>query len=282
MSIATIQQAINRGQVSTYLSANYNSNAALFPIRIIKPVSPLTISMVTDALDWGYNNGSGSAQTDQSLREVANYLIWLIGMFGQQAEAILGSSGGGGSVIPGGGSNDSGLFPLVITNEDMTDGTIYDDPRIVGKNIMLWVSHYSQEWEVAPDFFIYTATGFQIVRDGFNAADYAFIRIDKFNSPDSGASTNVQLNPIEIDYDLVANDTLIANPTNVTTQGQIVIVTVKPNGFTYTWDTMFEFSSTLPEQPTATSADTIQIYTFCYISATGKLDIVSESLDIDI
>jgi hypothetical protein len=59
MAIATIQQAIDRGEVSVYLSANYNSNAALFPIRVIKPVSPLTIAMVTDALSWGYNDGSG-------------------------------------------------------------------------------------------------------------------------------------------------------------------------------------------------------------------------------
>lgn len=281
MSIATIPQAISRGDLSTSLAVIDNERGALFGPRISAPASPRTILMVTDALRWGYNDGD-SPYTDASNREVANYLIWLCGKYGREAEFILDNTTGGGSVSPSGGNTDNGLFPLVITDADMTDGTIYDNPKIVGKNIMLWVSHYSQEWEVAPDFFIYTATGFQIVRAGFDAAKYAFIRIDKFNSPDSSASTNVKLNPIEIDYDLVADATLITNPTNITTQGQLVIVTIKPNGFTYTWDTMFEFSSTYPEQPTAISASTIQIYTFAYITATGKLDIVSESLDISI
>jgi hypothetical protein len=282
MAIATIQQAIDRGEVSVYLSANYNSNAALFPIRVIKPVSPLTIAMVTDALSWGYNDGSGSAQTDISLREVANYLIWLIGMFGQQAEAILGSTGGGSTVVPGGSSNDSGLFPIVITDEDMVDGTIYNNPLIVGKNIMLWVSRYSQEWEIAPDFFIYTATGFQIVRADFDAADYRFIRIDKFNSADSAFSPSITIPPIVVEYDLVADDTLIANLSNITTAGQPVIIDIKANGFTYNWDTMFEFSDTLPEQPTATTDGTHQIYSFSYIPSLTKLTIVSESLNVEI
>jgi hypothetical protein len=278
MAIATIQEAIDRGNLSTSLATVDNERGSLFSPRLSSPASPRTILMVTDALTWGRDGG---AQTDQSLREVANYLIWLCGMYGQQAQFILDSGSSGGSVVPG-GSTSGDLFPLVITDEDMTDGTIYDNPLIVGKNIMLWVSRYSQEWEIAGDFFIYTATGFQIVRADFDAADYRFIRIDKFNSADSAFSPSITIPPIVVEYDLVADDTLIANLSNITTAGQPVIIDIKANGFTYNWDTMFEFSDTLPEQPTATTDGTHQIYSFSYIPSLSKLTIVSESLNVEI
>lgn len=97
MSIATTIQAIERGDISTYLSANYVSNGALFGARKA-PISPVTIAIVTDALRWGYEGG---AQTDQSVRNTTNYLVWLTGFFGQQAQAIIDGGGDGGTVIPG-------------------------------------------------------------------------------------------------------------------------------------------------------------------------------------
>lgn len=96
MAITTIQQAIDRGQVSIYLSGNDNAKGALFGPRIAAPGSPVTIAIITDALMWGLDGG---AQTDQDLREMANYLVWLTGMYGQQAEFILDGSGGG-TVVP--------------------------------------------------------------------------------------------------------------------------------------------------------------------------------------
>ncbi len=280
MAIATIQEVIDRGNLSVPIAVIDNERGSLFGARLSAPASPRTILMVTDALTWGRDGG---AQTDQSIREVANYLVWLCGMYGQRAQFILENGGGGGSVVPGGGGGVTGdLFPLVITDDDMTDGTIYDNPAIVGKNIMLWVSLRGQEWLVAPEFFVYTATGFQIVFPGFDAADYPFIRIDKFNSANSPFSPSTNVTPIVIEWDLVA-DTLITNPTvPLTTAGQPVIIDIKPNGFNYTWDTLFEFSDTLPEQPGSTGINTRQVYSFTYLPAIPKLVIVSESLNVAI
>ncbi|HEY8661075.1 MAG TPA: hypothetical protein VIL78_18730 [Hanamia sp.] len=98
MSISTISQGISRGDISTYLAANDNALGAMFGTRIASPGSPLTIALVTDALRWGSNGG---AQTDKSLRETTNFLIWLCGIYGQQAQ-VISESAGGGTVIPGG------------------------------------------------------------------------------------------------------------------------------------------------------------------------------------
>lgn len=96
MPIATTAQAILWGDISIYLAANDNANGAIFGRRITSPSSPITIAMVTDALRWGSATG---AQTAISVREVTNYLIWLEGKYGQEAQYIA-EGGGGGSVIP--------------------------------------------------------------------------------------------------------------------------------------------------------------------------------------
>lgn len=105
MAIPTIQEAINRGSVSIYLAGNNNAKGALFGKRLAAPGSMTTIAMVTDALSWGYDGG---AQTEESLRQTANYLVWLCGSYGQQAQYIL-EGNGGGSVVPGGGGT---VLPL--------------------------------------------------------------------------------------------------------------------------------------------------------------------------
>jgi hypothetical protein len=96
MAIPTIPEAIARGQLSISYSAIDNAKGALFSPRIAAPGSPLTIALVTNILNWGY---LGGAQTSTSLRGVANYLVWLCGMYGQQAQAAI-QGGGGGSVTP--------------------------------------------------------------------------------------------------------------------------------------------------------------------------------------
>lgn len=90
----TISETITYGRISTYLVGNNNANGALFGKRLSAPGSMVSIAMITDALDWGQNS-----QSSQNVRSMANYLIWLIGMFGQQAQVISGG-GGGGHIIP--------------------------------------------------------------------------------------------------------------------------------------------------------------------------------------
>jgi len=98
MAIATIAQAIAQGQIALYLIGNDNAKGSLFGKRLTAPGSMVSVAMITDALDWG---NSGGAQTTKDLRSMANYLIWLIGMYGQQAQAIS-QVQGGGAVVPGG------------------------------------------------------------------------------------------------------------------------------------------------------------------------------------
>lgn len=179
MAIATIPQAISRGDVSMYLSANDNSKGALFSPRIASPISPVTIAMVTDALRWGYNDGV-LAQTEQSLREVANYLIWLTGMYGQQAEAILGGQGGG-SVVPGGGGATN-IYPFFITSANFeSDGQTYLDSRIVGDTLSIFIDEYTQQFFLSPSNFEYIpAGGIKIISPGFDASSFDYtIRIEK-------------------------------------------------------------------------------------------------------
>lgn len=64
--------------------------------------------------------------------------------------------------------------------------------------------------------------------------------------------------------------------------GQMIMIAIKPNGFTYTWDSGFEFSDNYPEQPGAIGTDTLQIYTFTYLVAAGKFVCTDESLNVDI
>jgi len=179
MAVPTTQEIIERGWVSAYLIGNNNSLGALFGSRIAAPGSMLTITMVTYGLKWGYDGG---AQTSAALKNVGNYLIWLMGAFGQQAEAII-SGGGGGSVIPGGGVTN--IYPFVITSSDFeSDGVSYNNTAIVGDNITLFINEYNQQWIYAgAGNFSYTATGIIITIPGFDANVNSWtIQVQKLNS----------------------------------------------------------------------------------------------------
>lgn len=76
---------------------------------------------------------------------------------------------------------DDTVFPLVITNAVMTGGTTYDNAAIVGSQYMLFVSGFNSEWQFAGTFFDYTATGFEIIWPGFDAANFGNIIIQKIN-----------------------------------------------------------------------------------------------------
>jgi hypothetical protein len=104
-TLLTIPVIISVGDVSIYLSDTDNAKGALFGRRLSSPKSSVEIAMATDSLRWGYE-GNPAAST---LRETANYCLWLYGKYGQQAQYII-SGTGGGSVIPIPGGN----LPLPI------------------------------------------------------------------------------------------------------------------------------------------------------------------------
>ena len=94
MAQLSIPNIIQIGDLSNPLSLNYKSLGALFGATL-QQSNPLQIAMVTDALRWQYDGDPA----DITLRGVANYLLFLCGRFGVQAQNII-SGGGGGSILP--------------------------------------------------------------------------------------------------------------------------------------------------------------------------------------
>jgi hypothetical protein len=177
MPIPTITETIARGDLSIGYAANNNAKGALFGSRLASPSSPVSIAMVTDALNWS----TEGYYTDEQQREIANYLIWLTGSYGMDAAFRLGQTSGGGSLTPGGGGSGQFRYPLRVTGSDFeSDGVTLNNSNIVGDNLMIFVSNFSQEWQFAPDFFVYTATGIEIVFPGFDANNYNQIIIDEY------------------------------------------------------------------------------------------------------
>jgi len=136
MARPTISQVVQRGKLSIGYAANNNSKGTYFGKRLSSPKSPVTIAMVTDALEW---SNDGGAQTDAEVREIADYLIWLTGIYGQQAQYRLGQTDGGGSLTPGGGGV---LIPNVLdfivdasTTPVLAGETTITIPQFVGYNV---------------------------------------------------------------------------------------------------------------------------------------------------
>lgn len=170
MAIATTDEAILRGKISEYLSANDNSNGQLFGGRIASPFSALTITIVTDALDWGNYAGQNAI----TLREITNYLIWLIGAYGQEAQAIL-NGGGGGTVIPippAGGV----ITPITISGSDFANTTDWDYAQYAGKEFTVFSNGIARYLTFGSEW-IYTTGGFTILMPGFDSAlmDYTMV-----------------------------------------------------------------------------------------------------------
>lgn len=117
--------------------------------------------------------------TSDNLFAMGNYLLALCGVYLFAAQAATGSGGSISPVTPAGGSS---IFPLVVTGSDFqVDGITYDNPDIVGNNLMLFVANFNNEWQFAPTFFAYSGTGIVITFPGFDANNYSSIIIQNYN-----------------------------------------------------------------------------------------------------
>lgn len=130
-ALLSISDTILIGRVSIYLSSINNSKGVLFGRRLSSPYSPVQISTVTDALRFQYDGDP----TDATLRGVADYLIWMCGSYGLQAQYII-SGSGGGTVVPGGSTRPLPLDFIVSASSvfatGSTGGTI---PQFSGWNL---------------------------------------------------------------------------------------------------------------------------------------------------
>jgi len=154
----TISQIIAIGDSSVAYADNNFSDGVVFGARKTKLTTSVLIAYVTDGLRWGYEAG----QSDSALRGLGNYLIWLCGIFGQQAR----SGSAGGSVIPIPPTTPF-VYLIPITGADFEDATNYNDTRIVGKQLQIFwndINRYLLSSEYSG-----TSTGVNILVPGFDA-----------------------------------------------------------------------------------------------------------------
>jgi hypothetical protein len=173
----TIARILDIAPVACYLSANFVSRRQLFG-GSVDPSNPSKIFNVYKILKEIYDNDPAY----DGLQVRCDYLYELCKKFALAAGAIV-DGGGGGSVSPV-TPGTINVYPFVIDSDDFeSDGISYDNPDIVGDNLMIFINEWTQQWLLAPDAFVYTATGIQIVLPGFSAndADYTIV-IQKRNN----------------------------------------------------------------------------------------------------
>ena len=140
----------------------------------------------------GYNvdfarNGTEQYTTPQS--GGAQYFSWNIvtGLFKLLPDGVSGAASEGEAfrIMPDTGGDSeamSQVYPFIITGADFEpDGITYNNPIIVGDQLMLRVGGYSGEDLFAPTFFEYTSTGFVIIASSFDANNFGNIVVWKIN-----------------------------------------------------------------------------------------------------
>lgn len=132
-SLPTIPNTISYAKLATGLCAIDNFKGSLFGKRLTAPSSPLTQSIVTSALEWGYDGGAVSST---ELRQIANYLIWLTSPYFQTAQYIISNTSGGGSVVPPTSTRPLPLdFVVSVSSPIPTGGSGLSIPAYKGWNL---------------------------------------------------------------------------------------------------------------------------------------------------
>lgn len=173
----TIARTLEIAPMACVLSANAVARGALRGGKL-DPSNPQKIYNVYKILKKIYDNDP----TYDGLQVRCDYLYELLKKYALRAAAIV-DGGGGGSVAPV-TPTDEAIYPFIITSADFeADGTSYNNADIVGDNLMIFINEYTQQWLTAPTYFVYTATGIQIVAPGFdaNSFDYTIV-IQKRNN----------------------------------------------------------------------------------------------------
>lgn len=236
---------INIAKISEYLATIDIEKSGVYAGGI-DHLLPQKLYNIRKSIEWLYDLNS----SDISLIPTSNYLYSLCAPYSLEAANIL-AAGSGGSVspiTPSGGGSGSALLRLVITNSNLS-GNDYNDPRIVGKNIQIFISAYNEEWLYAPANFTQTATGISITAPGFDPSTYSYQIIIQEYTPVSGVITQLATptnivntfigSIIKYDWDDVTNATAyiwqLASDfsfTNILASGTVTISEVMITGLT--------------------------------------------------
>jgi hypothetical protein len=273
----TVAQKIQIAQVSLVLVNNDVAAGALFGKRIDTRL-PLMLAMETDSVNWQYEHDP----SDSTLLETSDYLYSLC-KYSSRARAIINAGGGGQVITPTIPIISNGVNWIRITSADFSNATDYVNTELEGKTFRVfanWIPDYLQpltQWEYL------TGGGVRILIDGFDAQTYDYELYIDLEGTNELISNTVAWDNIlgkpqsDVFYDL-ENNFLVPNR-GIPEPNFLLTITIKPNGFSYTWDTQFAFSDNYPEQPTANGNDTIQVYTFKYLDPISKYYCVGQSLN---
>lgn len=156
----SISDIISIAKISQYLCSNVIEKSGLYGGGVNNRL-PQLLYCVRRNVEWAYGNDNDY----EDIQAMANYLYALCAPFNAEAIVILNSGNGGNVISP---INPTlGVYLIPITSADFTDDTNYDNPLIVGKRLAIF-------WNDIPrylndDEYEMTATGFNILIDGFDA-----------------------------------------------------------------------------------------------------------------
>lgn len=170
----TIPNIISIAKISQYLAANAIAKAGLFgggKDRLL----PQKLYNIRKSVSFFYDLDPD----DDNLVKTANYLYALCAPYLLEAQVILGL-GNAGVVAGGGGTSTSVQSPIRITSDNFDSATEWAGQNDVNVPI---VSSYTLQvfWNDVQRFltpnveWVRTATGFEILVDGFNATTNDYV-----------------------------------------------------------------------------------------------------------
>lgn len=229
----TTLQKLNIGAVSEAFSVIDIAKQGLYGGGMTLDL-PRKIYCIRESIQWRYDLDN----SDDTLVGTSNYLLALCGRYYLQANAAI-IGGGGTVVVPCQPSTDNSSF-LNIDSNDFADATHYNNPQIVGKQLLVFANDFGNRFLEEGTEWAYTNTGIVILLPGFDATSNMYhikLIIGGIISIPSGSITNTIRVVINGQYGtyLMADKTFVQALTYLTSQDQTVIVGTTLHG-TDIWD----------------------------------------------
>lgn len=271
----TIAEKIQIAKVSQVLANQAAGKGVLFG-QVNDPQLALKIYIVRKDLETLYALDSDS----DDLLPISNLLMMLCEKYAIRAWAILSGATGGSTVTPSPHVTTTGY--LHITENDFDNATDYTNSRLNGLSYRIFANFIARYLE-EDEYEILAGGGFRILLSGFDATanEYEFYVDAQGELLGTSSSSVGGLEELSASYNLIANATVISS-LGVGVSNQFATVAVRPNGYTYTWNSVYAFSETWPEQAGAIDTNTLQIYRFQYNKTAAKWVCVGQSLNIPI